>query len=462
MSMRLRLILSFVLVVLVAITTVAVIARQNTAREVSAFMFRGGMSSTGGIAGQLEAYYQQYGSWEGVESLLTNAHGRWGAGGQGMGSGMMMGQRLRLADADGIILADSSGAAPTGSLSRAERQSAVSLQVGGKIVGYLVAEGGMGYTPSDETFLLGRVTQAALTAGLIAGGLALLLALFLAYRLLRPINELRHAAERLGQGDLNQRVPLYGDDELASLGRTFNHMAASLQRAEESRRAMTADIAHELRNPLAVQRANLEAMQDGVYPLTPENLQPVLEQNLLLTRMVDDLRTLALAESGQLQLERIPTDLGALVNRLVDRFRPQAAQQNVELVYAPNQAQTAAPLLLLDAQRIEQIMNNLLSNALRHTPNGGRIHLQMQQLPQRVELTVHDSGPGIPAEALPQIFERFYRADRSRSRSEGGSGLGLAIARQLAEAHGGALSAANHSQGGAVLTLSLPIAESKA
>ena len=277
MSMRLRLILSFVLVVLVAITTVAVIARQNTAREVSAFMFRGGMSSTGGIAGQLEAYYQQYGSWEGVESLLTNAHGRWGTGGQGMGSGMMMGQRLRLADADGIILADSSGAAPTGSLSRAERQSAVSLQVGGKIVGYLVAEGGMGYTPSDETFLLGRVTQAALTAGLIAGGLALLLALFLAYRLLRPINELRHAAERLGQGDLNQRVPLYGDDELASLGRTFNHMAASLQRAEESRRAMTADIAHELRNPLAVQRANLEAMQDGVYPLTPENLQSVLE-----------------------------------------------------------------------------------------------------------------------------------------------------------------------------------------
>ena len=471
--MRLRLFLAFALIVLVSVVSVALIARQNAAREVRAFMFGNGMHYLDQLVSELEAYYEQNGSWQGVELLMYP--GSMGSGGMGMGPMMQrtpnapnspgqgagqganqttMSQRLRLADADGRVVADTA-AMPVGYLNSAELELAVPLEVDGKTVGYLWAQGGMGYTANDEQFLLSRLNRAAMLAGLIAGALSLLLALLLAYTLLRPVRELTSAARRLAQGDLAQRVPLRGGrDEFVTLGQAFNQMANSLQQAEESRRAMTADIAHELRTPLSVQRANLEAMQDGVYPLTPENLQPVLEQNLLLTRLVDDLRTLALADAGQLTLERVPTDLPALVGRVVERFQSQAAAHNIRLVFSPAAA-GASVERSLDPMRIEQILTNLISNAMRYTPEGGQVALTLSTPPGSVRLTVHDSGPGIPPESLAHVFERFYRADKARARQEGGSGLGLAIARQLAQAHGGDLTAGNHPEGGAVFTLSL-------
>jgi signal transduction histidine kinase len=284
----------------------------------------------------------------------------------------------------------------------------------------------------------------------------MLLSVLLSHRLLQPVRELTQAAKRLAGGDLAQRVRPRGSDEVGVLGSTFNQMAGSLQAAEESRKAMTADIAHELRTPLSVQRAHLEALQDGIYPLTAENLSPVLEQNHLLTRLVDDLRTLALADSGQLQLERSNVDLMGLARDVIERFRPQFENRGVELSLEPGEL----PPVRVDPQRIEQILGNLLSNALRHTPAGGWVQVRgrLIQSGRVIHLEVRDSGPGIPPEALEQIFERFYRADKSRSRPEGGSGLGLAIARQLAEAHGGRLQAENHPEGGAVIRLTLPVA----
>lgn len=461
--MRLRLILSFVLIVLVSVTSVVLIARSNTTTEVRSFMFHGGMTGTDSLVQLLQSYYQSQGSWAGVADQLDFpglGRGR-GFGNSGMMPGMMggmMGQRLRLADASGNILLDSQNQNPTGRLSNAEKNSALPVEVGGQVVGYLLAEGGIGVSQVAESFLVNRLSTAAITAGLIAGGLALLLALFLTYSLMRPVRDLTRAARRLGAGDLAQRVQVKGNDELAVLGSAFNHMADSLQQAQESRRSMTADIAHELRNPLAVQRANLEALQDGVFPLNPQALEPVLEQNLLLTRLVDDLRTLALAEAGQLKLERKPTDLAALVERIVERFKPQAAQRQVTLRLENGLSSAAGPedFVEIDPLRVEQILNNLISNALRFVPQAGEIVVKLARLGEQVQVSVRDSGPGIPEEALPHIFERFYRADRSRSRSEGGSGLGLAIALHLAEAHGGALVAANYPQGGALFTLSLP------
>jgi len=450
--MRLKLFLSFVLIVFVSVVLVAWIARQGAIGEVRAFMYRGGMSGGEGLTGELENYYQQHGSWEGVETLLQSpGHGQ-GMMGQGNGT---MGQRLRIADSSGLIVADSTSASPSGEMTRAEQDSAIALQVDGELVGYLLAEGGMGFNRQDEQFLVSRLNRAALIAGLVATAVALFLAFFLAYRLLRPVRDLTSAAQNLAMGDLSQRVPVRGDDELAQLGRDFNQMADALQQAGEVRRAMTADIAHELRTPLAVQRASLEALQDGVYELTPENLQPILGQNLLLSRLVDDLRTLALADAGQLTLERVDADLPTLVGRVVERFQPQAAAHQVALSYTSPPA--AFPALQLDPLRIEQILNNLLSNALRHTPAGGQVTLMLVPAGRSARLELHDSGPGIPEDALPHVFERFYRADRSRARTEGGSGLGLAIARQLARAHGGDLTAANAPQGGAVFTLTLPL-----
>jgi two-component system sensor histidine kinase BaeS len=465
--MRTRLLLSFTLVVLVSVIGVVVFARQGAASTVRAFMYRGSMVESDELVASLQDYYAQNGTWQGVDSLLGGL-GR----GQGQGQGMMhgpgmMNQRLRLADASGAVVADTQGAA-SGELTNAEKDAAIPIEVGGRTVGYLSWQGGMAYSAADENFLVSRLTRAAVTAGLVAGGLSLLLALLLSYTLMRPVRELTLAARRLGERDLSQRVRVSGKDELAELALTFNRMADSLQQAQENRRALTADIAHELRTPLAVQRANLEALQDGVYPLTPENLAPVLEQNLLLTRLVDDLRTLALADAGQLTLERTPTDLVALVERMVERFQPQAAPRSIALrLDAPSATSTEYPLLTVDPQRVEQILSNLLSNALRYTPDGGQIAIGFVltgglsgvrtsgSSKSSVQISVRDSGPGIPPEALPHVFERFYRVDRSRSRAEGGSGLGLAIARQLAEAHGGTLTAANHPQGGAVFTLSL-------
>jgi two-component system sensor histidine kinase BaeS len=463
--MRTRLILSFLLIVLLSISLVVIIARQGASNEVQAFMFRGGAnaSSVNQMVSALEDYYRSHQSWQGVESLFGNTGGRGqgpGAGKAGMGQGQ--GPRLRMADAQGNVIVDTSGA-PPGKLSQSEIANAITLKNDGSTVGYLLPAGVANFSTFDERFLVNRLSQAALTAGLIALGISLLVALFLAYRLTKPVYALTQAARRIADGDMSQRVEVNGKDELAMLGVAFNQMADSLQRATETRRAMTADIAHELRTPLAVQRANLEALQDGIYPLTVENLGSVLDQNQMLTRLVDDLRTLALADAGELRLEYTYTNFPGLVQRIVDRFASQAAAHQVTL--GCNLPDTC-PEILLDPLRIEQVLGNLISNALRYTPSGGTVDVQVRCQAGapggQVQLEVHDSGEGIPPQALEHLFERFYRADASRNRAVGGTGLGLAIARQLAEAHGGQLEAANHPQGGAVFMLSLPILPEKA
>ena len=217
---------------------------------------------------------------------------------------------------------------------------------------------------------------------------------------------------------------------------------------------MTADVAHELRNPLAVQKAQLEAMMDGVYPISAENLQAALDQNTLLTRLVGDLRTLALAEAGELTLEQVEIDPGLLLARVVERHRPLAEKRNIQLTLVSNGGK--AGYLLGDPDRLDQILGNLLSNAFRYTPDGGQITLELVPSGTSIGMMIHDSGPGIPDDALPHIFERFYRADKSRSRQEGGTGLGLAIARLLTQLMGGTIMVENHPSGGAIFTLQFP------
>ncbi len=437
------------MIVLISVSLVAVIARRGAVNEVRSFMFRGGMVGLSDLATSLESYYLTNGSWKGVQSIFISPHG----GPTGMGG--MMNQRLLLANTSGIVVADTQDVGIGKTLTPAEMAASIPLEVRGSKVGYLFSVGGIGITAGNEQFILGRLNRGVLVAGLVAVFLGLILALGLAYTLIRPVRALTFAAQKLAEGDLSQRVDVRGEDELATLGHTFNQMADTLQQTEEARRAMTADIAHELRTPLAVQRANLEALQDGIYPLSTENLVPVIEQNHLLTRLVEDLRTLAMADAGQIELERTLTNLTGLVGSVVERFQPQAVAQQVKLSITP--PTTPLPEVELDPIRLEQILTNLLSNAMRYTPVGGLVELAFSTTPSTFVLNMHDSGPGIPPEALPYIFGRFYRVDKSRTRAEGGSGLGLAIARQLARAHGGDLIVANHPSGGAVFTLILPL-----
>ncbi|MBP1694728.1 MAG: two-component sensor histidine kinase [Chloroflexi bacterium] len=498
--MRLRLFLSFVFIVLVSIVSVVVIAGQGAARVVQTFMFRGNTSQVEQLVQNLEAYYSANGSWQGVETivpspqpatqqptpLLTGTPAqnvpvtsvprtsilatKTPATGsrvtvKGTSKSTLKGtpkatpnQRIRLLDKSGKVVLDTGGTKATPRPAPAEQQpTRALLSPSGETVGYLTMSGSVSLSSDESNFLINRLNRSAIIAGLIAGAIAILLALLLANRLIQPVQVLTKATARMAQGDLSQRVDVHGKDELAYLGQTFNQMAGSLQQAQASRKAMTADIAHELRNPLAVQRAHLEALQDGLYPSTPENLQPILDQNILLSRLVEDLRTLALADAGQLSLERTPTDVMELLQRIAERFTPPAALCDIALsVQQTEDIKSNPPVLNLDPARLEQILGNLLSNALRYTPDGGKIILRMSRVNGAVQISISDNGPGIPEQELPHIFERFYRADRSRSRSEGGSGLGLTIARQLAEAHGGSLTAANAPDGGAVFTLSLP------
>jgi two-component system sensor histidine kinase BaeS len=452
--MRLRIFVAFVLVVLVSILSVVTLVRLTTQREVTTFMFRGGITGSTELVDALEAYYQENQSWQGAETLLPGTHGRMGQGSGQQGMAGMMNQRLRLTDSDGTLIYDTGDPLTSGQLSEQELEAAIVLKNGIRTVGYLLPENGTAFQLGDQTALMQRLDHAARVAALIAGGVSLLLAILLAYTVLRPVRDLTNAAQSLASGQLSHRVKVSGNDELASLGKAFNQMAESLQQAQQSRRDMTADIAHELRTPLAVQRAHLEAIQDGIYSLAPESLEPILQQNHTLARLVEDLRTLALADSGQLTLNRAPNNLTELVEHVVERFGPQASSQLIELYMEP--IQTALPLVSIDPIRIEQVITNLVTNALRYTPEKGKITLTLSSEPGQIFLQVHDSGPGISPKDLPHIFERFYRAGHSRSRQEGGTGIGLAIARQLAEAHGGTLTASNHPQGGALFTLSFP------
>jgi len=323
------------------------------------------------------------------------------------------------------------------------------------VVGYLLPEGGVPELPDNfETLLIERVNRATLLAALISGGLAIMLALILAAVILRPVRSLISAVTQMAGGDLSQRVAIHGKGELTTLGEAFNQMSQSLQTAETHRKAMTADIAHELRNPLAVQRAHLEALQDGVYPLDQENIDLLLEQNQQLTRLVEDLRTLALADAGELTLNKRPVDLAVVCRDALIRYEPQVIAQQIHLT---TECGTETLYVQVDKERLQQIFDNLMQNALRFTPLDGEIRLSLHRWKKFAVVEVYNNGPQISEEALEHLFERFYRGDKARDRASGGTGLGLAIARKLAEAHGGTLTAENHLNGGVTFKLALPL-----
>jgi len=446
------------LLVVVTVISVAVFAMVGTAREVTRYISRGGMMGLNDVVVNLENHYKTYGTWEGVSGIIERAGMQGNPNRQGMGAGMQapgnQQRHLILADSEGQIIVSSDPNINKSYLDENELARAIPIRARlNRLVGYLYSDGFANNQPGIFLPLIEKLNIAAFRAGLIGVGIAIILSIVVGSWLLKPVTQLTSAAQSLGKGDLAARVQVRGKDELAQLGNTFNHMADSLQKAEQSRKNMTADIAHELRTPLAVQRASLEAMLDGVYPMQAENLHPVLEQNILLTRMVDDLRLLALADAGELRLEKVETDLGVLVGRVVKSFQSQAEKRKVGINYLPIEGL----VLLIDPIRVEQMITNIISNALRFTPDGGSIEVNTVQSENGVSISIHDSGPGIPEESLPYVFDRFYRTDKGRVREDGGSGLGLAIARQFARAQNGEITVRNHPQGGAEFTITFNI-----
>lgn len=289
------------------------------------------------------------------------------------------------------------------------------------------------------------VAAAAVVAAVVA---------FLTWRrILGPVESLTVAARRMEAGDLTQRVPVGSNDELAELGRAFNAMAASLEHTEQLRKTMTSDVAHELRTPLNNLSGYLDAIADGVVDADPDTIASLQEEAGLLVRLVADLEQLALADAGHSHLVVQTMDLGAAARRAAELVAPRAAAKGVRV-----QTTVAGdvPRVEADPARIDQVVRNLLENAIRHTPAGGTVSVSVAPYGGNVHLEVSDTGPGIPPEHIPNVFERFYRADPSRSRATGGAGLGLAIVQQLVDAHGGSVAVANVPGAGACFTVSLP------
>jgi len=455
-SLLWKLLFAFSLVVAVSVITVSWLANRAADREVRQYLQHGGLSAESQMAEQLAAYYQGRQSWDAVGAWFSAQDDSFPKGdgkGRGQGAGSPAQADWILLDAEQQVvfgLEDEQGT----SLSAAEFESATIIQVEGEIVGYVMRGPSSTSIPGQE--LLERVNHSIWISALIAGLAAIAIGCLFALAFIRPIRELTRASRMLEQGDLGQRVQVRSGDELGALSATFNQMAESLERAGEMRREMTADIAHELRNPLAIMQARIEAMLDQVYPLTQENLAPVLQQVQLLNRLVEDLRTLALADAGNLTLERVPVNVAAFVRKGVEPYAIQSEQQAIELIV---DVECEDCWVLMDPLRMQQVLNNLLGNAIRHTPQGGWIQLKLEGKTAggMARLRVMDSGDGIPSESIELVFSRFHRADRGRDRRSGGTGLGLAIARKLVEAHGGRIWATNHAQGGAEFILELAL-----
>ena len=448
--MRTRLFAAFAILILITLVGVSLSIRQTTAEQIRKFVNRGGELGVSQTVDDLEDYYEKNRSWNGVESILFKSGS---GGGAGYGRGEQGRTPVHLADENGILLYGGTANEIGSKLSSDELAAGIELMVDRKTVGYLILPGQSTTSGYLETALLEHVDDALLTAAIVSGVAALILALLLAGIFVKPIGQLTKAASTLAQGNLDERVTVKGTQELKTLARTFNQMADALQEAERNRKSMTADIAHELRTPLAVQKVNLEALQDGVYPLTLESLQPIIEQNEMLTHLVQDLRTLSLAEAGELPLEKVDFEVNALLSKLVNQFQQQAERRQVTLNFSSTEGEINA---YADRTRIAQIISNLLQNALRYTPEDSQVFLSAKEDDEKVIIKVRDTGNGIPEESLAHLFDRFYKADKSRSRGETGSGLGLAIARKLADLNDGTLDAGNDPAGGAVFTLKIP------
>lgn len=430
--------------VLIVVTTSLAVEQFNDDRE--RFTTKT-LQKPGGLIDQLTHYYQTEGSWAGIEPMLIGAQAL----------NFRTEYIFVLADHQEKIIYHPQAAMIGQSLAQSESNLAVPIRVDEQTVGFLEVVPGREQTPgySGLTFLMRRIVDFLLIMAAVIGIGGIVFGVMMSRTLTAPLNNLAVAARSIGKRNLNQRVKETGTAEMIAVARAFNEMAADLQQAEQLRRHLLADVAHELRTPLAVLQANLRAILDEVYPLDQTEIARLYEQTRFLSRLVNDLHELAQAEAKQLPLNRQETDLTQLAQMTTEAFRPEAEAKGVTLQL---HLATNVPKISVDAARLTQVLQNLLANALRHTPAGQTITVRIEPDTDQVDVTVADTGEGIAPEHLPHIFDRFYRADPARSRDRGGAGLGLAIARAIVEAHEGRITVTSDGLPGhgSTFTVQLP------
>jgi signal transduction histidine kinase len=485
-SLQFRMLVAFTCVILLTVGAVFFMTWRATVEQIQQFSFRVERMVIDRIQFQITEYYLENNTWDGVQPLVSQI-------------GDQFSHRIILADADGKIIADSSLETPDEKLnlesfssktltSTLERHSPEPGGPPGPQPQLFMFFGPRVPPPADEVeptppsqgesktigflFILplnqSEIGLAALQiiynqlggyflmGAFLAVVVASLITLFLSRRILSPIRELQSAAQRLGRGDFSQRVDIRDKSEIGELSSTFNSMADSLQRNEQLRQHMVSDIAHELRSPLTNVRGYLEAINDGVIQPDKETISSIYGETVLLSRLINDLQELSLAEAGELKLFLQSEDVSELVTQSVAAVQAKASEKGITLSH---DIPADLPHVNIDFLRIKQVLLNLLENALNNTPRGGQINIAAKSDIVYVEISVSDNGEGIPSDEMNNIFERFHRVDKSRSRATGGSGLGLTISRYIIEEHKGKIWARSEPGKGSCFSFTLPAAE---
>jgi signal transduction histidine kinase len=494
-SLQFRLIMAFTLVILLTVGAVFLMMWQATVDQVRQFGHRIDFEIGGRIHFEIGNYYSQNQSWDGVQSLVVQLSDQFR-------------HRIVLTDADGKIIVDSSqdpsdfqltpdkfikrtvtyppessGPGPMPSLALqpesqigwppasqasaspgpgpgapSQAQAPSSSGSASTVVGYLY----LAPTAQSEIslaalqFIYNEIGRYFVLGAILAVIVAIVLTIVISRPILAPIKDLTLAAHKLGRGDFSQRVKIADKSEIGELASTFNLMAHDLQRDEQLRRDTVADIAHELRSPLTNIRGYVEAIRDDVIKADTLTVSSIYDETMLLSRLIDDLQELSLADSGELKLYCENEDVDALIDQAVAAVRARAAEKGLSIATEP---EAGLPPVYIDFLRIKQVMLNLLQNAIVHTPAGGSITIGAARQDDMVEISVTDTGEGIPAEELENIFERFHRVDKSRSRQTGGTGLGLTIAKSLVEAHKGKISVQSEPGRGSRFSFTLPVSQ---
>ncbi len=449
-SLTLKLTLAFLLVGLSGAVFMALLIGQRAQSEFDQFVLD---SYQENLLERMALYYEANQSWDGVALwFFRSTHGQ-----RMMRPGGERPLLFTLLNAQQVVVLAGPEYQMGERIASLSGNPWVPIEVDGHQVGYLLFSTLGGQLPvrtSPEALFLRRINLAVLLSALGATAVALLLGALLARTLTRPILQLTTATQLVAQGKLGHQVDVTTHDELGDLTASFNQMSADLARINQSRRQMTADIAHDLRTPLSVILGYTEALSDGKLAGSPDMYVVMHKEAQHLQRLIEDLRTLSLADAGELPLNRRDTNVAELLTRIAAAHQVQAAERGVKL-----QVDTPAnlPPVSMDPDRITQVLGNLVGNALRYTPAGGAVTLAATVTAQALRLTVTDTGSGIAPEDLPHIFQRFYRGEKSRLQQEDESGLGLAIAKSLVLAHGGTIAADSTPGVGTTFTIRLPL-----
>jgi two-component system sensor histidine kinase BaeS len=449
-SLAIKLTLAFLLVGLTGSILVAVITRSRTEAAFNTFILNQEQQA---LVDDLELYYHTYGTWVGVNTdiffmqpgIIVQT-----GGGRGVFAGA---SPFTLVGPDQVVVYSNQPDEIGKTLSKSALNGAIQLQSDNQNIGWLLL------TPIPRNFgantpeanFLRNVNSATLVSASIAVVLALTLGGFLAFTMTRSLRELTDATVDISQGKFGNQVKVRSKDEIGRLAAAFNQMSAALDRATKTRRQMTADIAHDLRSPLSVITGYAEALNDKKLAGDDEVYSILLQETKHLDRLVDDLRLLSLADTGELPLTLQPTNPKVLLERMKARHTVVSEQYHVDLII---QADEDLPQVNVDVERMSQVLDNLILNAFRYTPQGGKVTMEAVARDGVVQIRVKDTGTGIAPEDLPHIFDRFYRGDKSRSHN-GESGLGLAIAKSIVEAHGGKMQVESKPGEGAEFIISL-------